>query len=101
MPSPLVIPDRSFRRAVLKRSVLIWFFVRLLAAWAGIVRPNPVEMVYIAGVVAVAIVIEARKTGEDLFLANLGWSRITIAGTAFLAAIVCEAVSGLTMALLA
>jgi len=101
MPSPLVIPDRSFRRAVFKRSVLVWIFIRLLAAWVGIVRPHPVEMVYIAGVVAVAILIEAHKTGEDLFLANLGWSRITIAGTAFLAAIVCEVVSGLAMALLA
>ena len=73
----------------------------MLAAWAGIVRPNPVEMLYIAGVVAVAILIEAHKTGEDLFLANLGWSRITIAGTAFLAAIAFEVVSGLVMALLA
>ncbi len=99
MPSPLVIPDRSFRRAVFKRSVLTWLFVRMFAAFAGIARPRPVEMVFLAGVVAVAILLDARRTGEDLFLANLGWSRISIAGTAFLAGIVCEVVSGVAMAL--
>lgn len=61
-----------FRRAYLLRGLALWLFSRLAAAFVGIWDPNPAEEALILGVAALAVYLDARRRGEDLFLANLG-----------------------------
>jgi len=77
-----------FRNAYLIRGLFVWGLVRLGLAFVSAQDPSippdqalPAE-VGILAVVAVAVWLDARRRGEDLFLANLGipgWA-IAIAG---------------------
>lgn len=71
-PSFTIVRLPVFCRALVFRGAVFWVGVRLAAAFAGIVDPNPAQEVLIVGVVAWIAVWDARRRGEDLFLANLG-----------------------------
>lgn len=66
-------------RALVFRGVVFWVGVRFAAAFAGVGDPNPVQEALILGVVAWMAIWDARRRGEDVFLANLGIPRTGIA----------------------
>jgi hypothetical protein len=60
------------RNALVLRGAGVWVFTRLAAGFLRIGDPNAVQEIFILGVVAAAVVLDARRRREDLFLANLG-----------------------------
>ncbi len=71
-PSFTIVRLPAFCRALVFRGVAFWVGVRLAAAFVEIGDPNPAQEVLIVGVVVWVAVWDARRRGEDLFLANLG-----------------------------
>jgi len=63
---------RRFRNAYVIRGGLVWVAVRLTAAFARIPSPNMIQEAFILGVVVAAVLLDARRRNEDLFLGNLG-----------------------------
>ena len=85
--SPRLLPDRLFVRALAMRLPVLWVLVRLAflivellalssMGGAGAVPPTPfiapVSAVGIALLVATLVVIDVRRRGEHVLLANLG-----------------------------
>lgn len=62
----------AFRNALLVRGLLLWVAIRFGAAFLGIVRPSVPQLLLILGAVGVAVLLDARRREEDLFLGNLG-----------------------------
>ena len=69
----------AFRNAYLIRGLIVWIGLRLALAWGSITDPNVVEEMLVLGVVSVAVVLDARRRSEDLFLGNLGIPAVAIA----------------------
>jgi hypothetical protein len=83
-------PDRRFARAILLRSFAIWLVVRCAvefvgraAARLGGMPPDRGLSVFEAAVLAafttVILLFDLRRTGEELFLAELGVSTVALA----------------------
>lgn len=62
----------SFRNAYFIRGGLVWIAFRFAAGIAGIGDPNVLQEVFILAVVGAAVMLDARRRDEDLFLGNLG-----------------------------
>lgn len=66
-----------FRNAYLLRGLVVWMAVRLALAFGDVPEVAGPVGVVLAGVVGVAVWLDARRRSEDLFLGNLGipgWS---------------------------
>lgn len=61
-----------FRNAYLIRGALTWLALRLAAAFLEIYDPAILQEMFLLAIVALAVALDARRRGEDLFLANLG-----------------------------
>jgi hypothetical protein len=84
----LAIRSRTVETRVVRRAMVLWLLVRLMAAVAaafanqgGMAIRNPVDLTIEASVIVVLAVIalsaiDARRQNIDLFLANLGTSRM-------------------------
>lgn len=81
---------RPFRNAYLIRGLLIWAAMRLMAVYVQITDPGLLVILLILCVVALATWLDARRRGEDLFLANLGVPAHAIALTALILPILLE-----------
>jgi hypothetical protein len=79
-----------FRNAYLIRGALTWVALRLAAAFVEIYDPVILQEVFLLGLVALAVALDARRRGEDLFLANLGVPLRAIALSALPVALVLE-----------
>lgn len=60
------------RNALLLRGLGVWMFARLSAAFLQIPDPSLLQELLILGAVAAAVLLDARRRSEDLFLGNLG-----------------------------
>ena len=69
---------RPFRNAYVVRSVLIWAGIRVALAFGGVPNPGLGTELALLPIVAGAVLLDARRRGEDLFLANLGVSAWSI-----------------------
>lgn len=72
--APIAILARlgPFRNAYLRRGIAVWLLARLALAWAEVYDPDVFTEVALLGVVALAVLLDARRRAEDLFLGNLG-----------------------------
>jgi len=80
----------SLRNAYLFRGVAVWVGFRLVAAFFGISHPNAIEKGLILGTVALAVVLDARRREEDVFLGNLGIRTRWIAAVALVIPVALE-----------
>ena len=77
-PRPFRIPIGSVERRVARRSFILWFLVRLVAAFLlGLLNGNtwaldPRASLIVMGIVWFLSYLTARANNEDVFLANLG-----------------------------
>ena len=99
------LPDRVFARALVLRSLLVWFVLRAALAGlaagspggAGLQDPatllvlDPFTLLFLAGVVLATIMIDARARKEDQFLAGLGTSRAAMGVAVITTVAVAEA----------
>jgi hypothetical protein len=83
----------GFRNAYIVRGGLVWVAVRLAAGFVGIVTPNVPQRAFILVVVGAAVMIDARRRNEDLFLGNLGIPLTAILGYALILPLLFEAVA--------
>ena len=81
-----------FRNAYVIRGALVWAGVRLAATVMGVLSPNVLEEAFILAVVSVAVLLDARRRDEDVFLGNLGISPGVIAFYSLPLALVLEVV---------
>jgi hypothetical protein len=81
-----------FRNAYVIRGALVWAGLRLASAVMGVLSPNVLEEAFILAVVPLAVFLDARRRGEDVFLGNLGISSGVIAGYALPLAALMEVV---------
>lgn len=68
----------GFRRTYLLRGLIVWFAIR---AGYTLLGPSSFSLLQVGFVVLAAVgavLIDARRRNEDLFLANLGVARTTI-----------------------
>jgi hypothetical protein len=63
---------RRFRSLFLLRGLTVWAAIRLAAAFLQITHPGLLGAAWILAMVGLAAYLDARRRGEDLFLANLG-----------------------------
>jgi hypothetical protein len=73
---------RPLRRAYTLRSVIMWLGVRVALAFGSVTDPELATEVCLLPIVALAVVLDARRRGEDIFLGNLGipaWSIALVA----------------------
>ena len=61
-----------FRNAYLFRGTAVWACLRFVFHWAEVVEVAPVVQGGLLLTVAVAVYLDARRRGEDIFLGNLG-----------------------------
>jgi hypothetical protein len=59
-------------------------------AWGSVTNPNAALEMLVLGVVGLAVLLDARRRSEDLFLGNLGIPAIAIALCALPLAVVAE-----------
>lgn len=98
----LSLPDRSFARALVFRSVVVWGALRAVAVAgrqsgpsaagrpASALELHPAALVFLATTVVAAILLDARLRKEEQFLANLGCSRYGIAAIVVITVLVLE-----------
>ncbi|MEX2531463.1 MAG: hypothetical protein WD960_11885 [Gemmatimonadota bacterium] len=67
-----------FRNAFLARGLIAWVGIRVLAAGVEITSPNLLQQIWIVGLAAAVVYLDARRRDEDLFLGNLGIPRFAI-----------------------
>jgi hypothetical protein len=79
-----------FRNAYLLRGIVLWVGVRMALALSGASDPGVAAELTTLGLVAIAVVLDARRRSEDLFLGNLGVPTWAIAVMALPAAVVLE-----------
>lgn len=87
----LIVSDPVFRRAIIGRALVVWSGIRGAALFFGIQFLDTWGFLLVFGAVSTAILLDARHRSEDLFLANLGTSRIAIVATVVLTALIGEA----------
>jgi hypothetical protein len=75
----LLLRIPAFRNAYLIRGLIVWGGLRLALAWGNVRNPNAALEVLVLGVVGLAVLLDARRRSEDLFLGNLGIPAIAIA----------------------
>jgi len=63
---------RRFRNAYGLRAAAVWAGLRVALAFGGVVNPALGVEVAMLPIVAVAVLLDARRRSEDLFLGNLG-----------------------------
>ncbi|MDH3290641.1 MAG: hypothetical protein OEO20_14710 [Gemmatimonadota bacterium] len=76
----MTFPDRRFTRAILARAFLIWLAIRTALVFLGMLPRaagaaealSPVAVLWLIAVCTVLTLFDLRRTGEELFLANLG-----------------------------
>ncbi len=88
----------AFRNALLVRGLLLWVAIRLGAAFLGIVRPNVPQLLLVLGAVGAAVLLDARRREEDLFLGNLGIPAGAIVATALPLPLLIESLLRLVLA---
>lgn len=81
----------AFRNAYAVRGLVVWAGIRVAAAFTGMGRPNVAAAALILMGVAAAVLLDARRRDEDLFLANLGISAWAVAVWSLPLAVVAEA----------
>jgi hypothetical protein len=86
----LLLRLTAFRNAYLARGLLVWIAIRLALGYGGVGDPNVVQEVLLLAAVGAAVVLDARRRREDLFLGNLGVPAGVIALCALPLAIVAE-----------
>jgi len=64
------LPPRPFVGALVARATWLWLGMLLIAA----MRPGPLSVIWIWGFVALGVHLVARRRGEALILADLGFS---------------------------
>ncbi len=67
-----------FRNAYLFRGLAVWGGLRLGLAILGLPHPSPLERALIVGIAASAVLLDARRRDEDVFLGNLGIPGVAI-----------------------
>jgi hypothetical protein len=72
---------------------LVWIAVRLAAGIADTGGPNVSQKIFILAVVGAAVLLDARRRDEDLFLGNLGIPRTAIFMCALPLALLLEAMT--------
>ena len=80
----------AFRNAYLTRGFIVWVALRLAMASGKLLDPNLLVETVLLAVVALAVLLDARRRREDLFLANLGIPPIAIALCSLPAALIAE-----------
>lgn len=98
---PPVAPLKPFWKAYAIRGLFVWIATRLAAAWITASLPaasgtgaalNVAQEGFVLMVVAGAVLLDARRRGEDVFLANLGVAGGWIAVAALPLALLLETV---------
>lgn len=79
-----------FRNAYVFRGFAVWVGLRLAAAFLRIPDPNPAQEALILVAVAFAVLLDAVRRDEDIFLGNVGVPRYAIAIVAFPLPLVLE-----------
>jgi len=74
-----VYPNRKFSQAIIVRASVLWLSLRMVAAGVRALRGagplealSPAAVVYVIILSAALTLFEVRRSGEELFLADLG-----------------------------
>lgn len=79
-----------FRNAYLYRGFAVWAGLRVVLAFFGLPNPNVLERVLIVGIAAIAVLLDAKRRDEDVFLGNLGVSAVAIVLVALQVPVILE-----------
>lgn len=82
---------RPLRNIYALRSVVVWAGVRVALAFGGVANPALVTELALLPVVAMVVLLDARRRGEDVLLGNLGIPALSIALVAVPIAALVEA----------
>lgn len=89
------LPPPPWTLRLVGRAALVWVLGRGLLALGGVGRTNPVASGVIALVVGSILLLDLKRRGGDLLLANLGVSRVAVLSVATLTAALGEVVLAL------
>ncbi len=102
-----LLPPQPFLGALLRRTVLAWFFLRFIATRGldGSGLASPAELAgtltgqaWVVAFVLAAVWIDLRRRGETVFLANLGFGKARVAGLILAVCFTLEVALGLLVA---
>ena len=82
------LPDRVFLRALAFRSLMVWLILRAFTLFQPL---RPAAFLFLLGVVVLTVLLDAAHRREDLFMANLGVSRVAMALVPVAAVVFLEA----------
>jgi hypothetical protein len=80
----------AFRNTYFVRGLMVWIAIRLALGYGGLGDPNVVQEFLLLGAVGAAVLLDARRRREHLFLGNLGVPPAFIALCALPLAIIAE-----------